>query len=109
MALTQPYFCPESDIAIDPADIKLWLYGMYGIEHFLAFWHVYSCYILACGMNYSDEHIKTLCARALTASEDELEAILVELRIAVREHALKVENELYSYPVLRRDPQTVLS
>jgi len=45
-------------------------------------------------MNYSNEHIKTLCARALTASEDELEAILVELRIAVREHALKAENEL---------------
>jgi len=62
-------------------------------------------------MNYSNEHtkIKMLCARALTAGEDELEAILVELRIAVREHALRVENELYSYPVLRRDPQTVLS
>ena len=34
-----------------------------------------------------DERVKRLCAKAATASEDEAEEILAELRVALKEHA----------------------
>jgi len=55
-----------------------------------------------------ENRIKELCARALSAKEnEELEEVLTELRIALREHALQAENRFYSYPVLRRDPELI--
>jgi len=56
-------------------------------------------------MNYYEQRIKELCGKALAATNDaDLEAIMTELRIALREHALRIENTVYSYPVLRLDP-----
>ena len=56
-------------------------------------------------MNYYEKRVKELCANALAATnEDELESVMAELRVALREHALNAENILYSYPVLRLDP-----
>lgn len=37
-----------------------------------------------------DDRIKALCAKALTAQESELEAIIVALRSALREHNLRL-------------------
>ena len=59
-------------------------------------------------MNYATQ-IRELCSNALAAKDDnELEKALSELRTALREHSLATENQLYSYPVLKRDPEVVL-
>ena len=44
-------------------------------------------------------------ARSLsTVRRPGINTILSELRIALREHTLSMENEVYSYPVLHPDP-----
>ena len=61
-------------------------------------------------MNYHEKRIKELCARALaTKNKQELERVMTELRVALREHTLNAENNLYSYPILRRDPGLISS
>jgi hypothetical protein len=39
-----------------------------------------------------DDRIRKLCARAITAREHEVEAVLLELRAALREHAQSVRD-----------------
>lgn len=55
-------------------------------------------------MHVYENRIKELCANALTAEGEVLSAILSELRIALREHTLRMENEVYSYPAMHPDP-----
>lgn len=54
-------------------------------------------------MDY-EKRIRELCSKVLTAKESEFEGAMTALRISIREHALATENQLYSYPVLKRDP-----
>jgi len=84
---------------------------MYCIEHRPEFWHLYGSLkrFKASRMNYYENRVKELCAKALSAQGDELQAVLTELRAALREHAISLENAAYSYPILRRDPEVILS
>jgi len=66
---------------------------------FKRFWPVF--------MDY-EKRIRELCSKVLTAKEGKLEDAVTELRVAIREHSLAAENRLYSYPVLKRDPELIL-
>ena len=79
--------------------------ALYGTEHLLL-----ASFIKArlAVMNYATQ-IRELCSNALAAQDHNgIEKALAELQTALREHSLATENQLYSYPVLKRDPEVVL-
>ena len=54
-------------------------------------------------------HIRELCSNTLAVKDDNgLEKASAEHRTHLREHSLATDNQLYSYPVLKRDPEVVL-
>ena len=63
-------------------------YSMYGIEQSFGMWEIESSLAHCAPMHRRlEDRIRELCAKALTAQESELHAILSALRSALREHA----------------------
>lgn len=53
-----------------------------------------------------ESRIHELCRRAVTAKDDEVELVLAELRVALREHILHTRRLLSTYPFSRRSRET---
>ena len=53
-----------------------------------------------------NDHIRDLCVRAATAEDDEFDAIIKELRVALREHVQDAENR--SMAILLQMPRSKL-
>lgn len=60
-------------------------------------------------MDY-ESRIKAFCAKALNAEGEELDKVISQLRVSIREHALRLENKnaLLSFPAFRADAENLV-